>query len=460
MDSIRLRNFRCFREEQIARLAPLTLLVGENSTGKTSFMAMIRALWDAVSRHQLPDFKEEPYDLGSFDEIAHYRGGKGGRADNFEAGFEVLPEVTSGNRKRAGAKGRPYRFDVIFEKRSSAPVLKQIRFARGDIWFKVNRKGRYREASFGTPGRAWRVVDKWNDGRRWDNEPGWMSYIYFAFQSVQANETEFIALKSSRQPADADLKLVKQLGEIVYGFGFPDRPFASAPVRSKPRRTYDPSRLTPDPEGDYIPMYLANLSHQDQDGWKKLKEVVEKFGREAGLFDEIYIRHLGKKDSGSEPFQVQVRKFGRSLRKSGRRLKGPPRNLIDVGYGVSQVLPVITELLRKDAPRMFLLQQPEVHLHPSAQAALGSLFCQVAAPARQLIVETHSDHLLDRVRMDVRDGEGRLKPDDVSILFFERDDLDVCIRSLRLDEEGNVRGAPETYRRFFMEETRRSLWKR
>ena len=46
MDQITLKNFRCFREKQTARLAPLTLLVGENSAGKTSFMAMIRALWD------------------------------------------------------------------------------------------------------------------------------------------------------------------------------------------------------------------------------------------------------------------------------------------------------------------------------------------------------------------------------------------------------------------------------
>ena len=74
---------------------------------------------------------------------------------------------------------------------------------------------------------------------------------------------------------------------------------------------------------------------------------------------------------------------------------------------------------------LFLLQQPEVHLHPSAQAALGSLFCRVASPDRQLIVETHSDHLLDRVRMEVRDGESNLKPEDVSILYFERGDLDV-----------------------------------
>ena len=62
--------------------------------------------------------------------------------------------------------------------------------------------------------------------------------------------------------------------------------------------------------------------------------------------------------------------------------------------------------------------------------------------------------------MDVRDGVGGLKPADVSILYFERGDLDVRIHSLRLDEEGNVLNAPESYRRFFMQETARSLWKR
>ena len=66
MDQITLKNFRCFREEQTARLAPLTLLVGENSTGKTSFMAMIRALWGVANLHALPDFKEDPVRPGEF----------------------------------------------------------------------------------------------------------------------------------------------------------------------------------------------------------------------------------------------------------------------------------------------------------------------------------------------------------------------------------------------------------
>ena len=72
-------------------------------------------------------------------------------------------------------------------------------------------------------------------------------------------------------------------------------------------------------------------------------------------------------------------------------------------------------------------------------------------------METHSDHLLDRVRMDVRDGKTGLKPEDVSILFFEEGELDVNIHSIRLDENGNVLDAPPSYRQFFMEETRRSI---
>ena len=195
-------------------------------------------------------------------------------------------------------------------------------------------------------------------------------------------------------------------------------------------------------------MYLSTAFFEDTKSWEALREALERFGRESGLFDEIAVKPLGKR--GSEPFQMHVRKFG-------RRAKGPLRNLVDVGYGVSQVLPVITELFRDKETPMFLLQQPEVHLHPSAQAALGTLFCQIADWDRQLIVETHSDHLVDRVRMEVRDGIGRLRPDDVSILFFERDSLEVQIHSLRLDAEGNVLDAPSSYRHFFMEESRRSL---
>ena len=79
---------------------------------------MIRALWDAAGWNREPlDFKKDPYDLGSFYEIAHYRGGRGGRATTFEAGFNVAPKATRGKRRQAGANVQPYRFEVTFKKK-------------------------------------------------------------------------------------------------------------------------------------------------------------------------------------------------------------------------------------------------------------------------------------------------------------------------------------------------------
>ena len=326
----------------------------------------------------------------------------------------------------------------------------KIRFSHENVWVEIYLEDQSWQTSFGTPRGSWKSSSNFPDLLFADVNPMFFFDFYLGSRSAigdRESKAEPITSQNSRPPADEDWKLIEQLFDTyIEGEFRTERPYASAPVRSKPRRTYDPSRTTRDPEGDYVPMYLANMYFQNKRQWKDLKGALERLGQAAGLFDEISIKPLGSRESG--PFQVQVRKFSNM----GSRLKkGPQRNLIDVGYGISQVLPVITELLRPDAPSMFLLQQPEVHLHPSAQAALGSLFCQVATPGRQLIVETHSDHLLDRVRMDVRDRKISLKPEDVSILFFERGDLDVRIHSLRVDQEGNVLDAPESYRRFFLQ---------
>ena len=87
------------------------------------------------------------------------------------------------------------------------------------------------------------------------------------------------------------------------------------------------------------------------------------------------------------------------------------------------MLPVLTELIREDHASMFLLQQPEVHLHPTPRPHLAACSARPQDWDRQIIVETHSDYIMDRVRMDVRDKKTDLKPEDVSILYFERDGL-------------------------------------
>ncbi len=441
-----LRNYRCFRDKQAARLAPLTLLVGENSSGKTSFMAMVRALWEVAFRQRAPDFKEDPYDLGSFDEIVYHRGGKADRPVEFEAGIDVALR---------GAERRSFRFEVAFGKKDAMPTPIRMRISDDTTCIDAGFDGSAWQMSFRTPGGDWKSADtiELSDSHHAPMSPIWHSTPLWSDVGDRPDATVLQSPNGSAAPSDVDRRLIDSLlttYRLASSRYDADSIYASAPVRSKPLRTYDPWHSTRDPEGDHAPTYLAAIYSRDKPAWSALKVEIESVGRDAGLFDEVAIAQLGKTESS--PFQVRVRKFG-------TRTKGPWRNLLDVGYGVSQALPVMTELLRPDAPAMFLLQQPEVHLHPSAQAALGRLFCRVATPERQLIVETHSDHLFDRIRMDVRDRVVPLKPDDVSILFFERGDLDARIHSLRIDEDGNVLDAPPGYRRFFMEETTRSLLK-
>ena len=442
MESVTLENFRCFRERQTVRLAPLTLLVGENSTGKTSFLALLRILSLLCEGETTFDFKAPPYDLGSFDEIAHSRGGSAGRAEEFSVGARAVSEDprTSGD----------LCVDGRFRRRGSAPAMLARRAAGGEAWIEeqIDANGQY-QAAMGTGNGQWQIVP--GDGARLPAQFGILR-LYLHRLPRSDHDEGGLALESvdgSSRLAEEDFEKLSGLAEqLLMPWREPGERFASAPVRSKPKRTYDPARSDPDPEGDYIPMYLADLASEQRDNWSRLKASLERFGQDSELFDEIAIRQVGKR--GSDPFQIQVRKGHRGL-------KGPMRNLADVGYGVSQVLPLVTELLRPHGASQFLLQQPEVHLHPRAQAALGSFFASVAVGNRQLIVETHSDHLIDRVRMDIRDGTASLQPNDVCILYFERDGLDVKIHEIRFDELGNVCGAPDTYRSFFMEETRRSL---
>ena len=447
MNSVTLENYRCFRGKQTAQLAPLTLLVGENSSGKTAFMAMIRALRHAAFANGTPDFREPPYDLGSFGDVVYNDSRQSAQPDFFRASFkESNPDYGEA----------PVEFSATFEERDGFPFPTMRKFSQGDAWFALDDRSES-QIEMGVGERYWRGENPLQGVAA--NFPALSLVAQSTFQRLNDNDDAALIseygdiplpqkrVAQSRLDALSNtLNLWSDKGASLSEWTISPT-FASAPIRSQPKRTYDPIRQSGDPEGEYAPSYLARLSRRDSDEWSALKKRLETFGKTAGLFDEISIDSLG--EGAGDPFQVRIRKFGKEL-------KGRDRNLIDVGYGVSQALPLLTELFRPDAPPVFLLQQPEVHLHPMAQAALGNLFCTIASD-RQLIVETHSDYIMDRARMDVRDKRTDLKPEDVSILFFERGELDARIHSIRIDKNGNVLDAPPSYREFFMDELTRSI---
>ncbi len=108
-----------------------------------------------------------------------------------------------------------------------------------------------------------------------------------------------------------------------------------------------------------------------------------------------------------------------------------------VGYGVGQLLPIIVQSLLTQSG-MILIEQPEVHLHPKLQAAVGDLFIDTVISGRaQLLVETHSEHLVLRLLRRVR--EGVLRPADLAILYVDLDESgDAFVRRLEVDADGDL----------------------
>ena len=141
---------------------------------------------------------------------------------------------------------------------------------------------------------------------------------------------------------------------------------------------------------------LMRIQATGKERGESLRRSLVEFGESSGLFESIDVSWFG--DSTGGPFQLQV------------KMRGREANVVDVGYGVSQILPILVQIF--DPPKgrrsfiglsrstFFLLQQPEVHLHPRAQAELSSLLTKVAGEGRQsFIVETHSDYMIDRARI-------------------------------------------------------------
>ena len=128
----------------------------------------------------------------------------------------------------------------------------------------------------------------------------------------------------------------------------------------------------------------------------------------------------------------------------------------NVGFGITYTLPVLLALLSSSPGALILLENPEAHLHPRGQSQIGNLLARAASIGIQVIVETHSDHILNGIRLAAR--EGIVNPKDVAIHFFQRPQNDsellgVEIVTPQLDADGRIDYWPEN----FFDEYRKNL---
>ena len=444
-----MEEVRCFTGRQEFNIRSLTFLVGENSTGKTTALACFQVLADYL-RGATIDFNSDPYSMGVFRDIVRNSKKK---EKVFTLGFtlESENEDVECAVEFAAKKGG-------FEPAVNAIT---IRFTDGEMvlrrtdditeWLRdapVQRAGAttWRDV----PNMRLASFDKERNQYCVDVRSTFLDHTPFPFLSdrfAHRGEGEN-ALANYLDKKEQDTGIPWwQIGEHI-------AVFSTAPIRSRPKRTYDPTRESYDPEGSDVPMLLMRMQATDKKRREALKAQLVEFGKRSGLFQDIEVKNLG--GSMGNPFQLKV------------KVRGPNSNIIDVGYGVSQILPILVNIFDQPISRQriyrsgripfFLLQQPEVHLHPRAQAELSSLLATAASQSRggqSFIVETHSDYMIDRARIEIR--KGNIRPEDVSLIYLEPKGRVVKVHNISFDKMGNMEGVPQHYGEFFMTEYRQLM---
>lgn len=120
---------------------------------------------------------------------------------------------------------------------------------------------------------------------------------------------------------------------------------------------------------------------------------------------------------------------------------------VNVGFGISYVLPVILALLMAKKDRLIIIENPEAHLHPRGQAEMGKLMAIAAAAGAQIIAETHSDHILNGVRVAVKNAD--IRQEDTRIFFFDRVTTDFeqysIVTPIKIDSRGELSEYPVNF---------------
>ena len=206
------------------------------------------------------------------------------------------------------------------------------------------------------------------------------------------------------------------------------------PLRVYPERSYrsqPPPALDVGIDGRWTPHLLRGATKE------QLQDLYHWLGGKGfGLVQDLRIRDV----NGLPNFVVEV------------NIQGQWINLRDVGFGMSQLLPIVVESIlvptKWSQESLLLLEQPEIHLHPKAQADLGTFITEMVRKGRNYLIETHSEYLVMRLATEVR--RGHLSPDDIAIYFLNLDEQGhTQFQHVALEEDGRLPPPEEWPEGFF-----------
>ncbi len=413
---LKLENFKIWRSTGPIRLAPITLLLGTNSSGKSSLIQSLLLIRQTVKGDDPnldlnlgnPDANDS-VTLGQFkDVLCRYAAGTVSTRTN-QLGIEFRWSET-------GKAEDSTLFSARYGKGPGGSAeLSYLRIGKDREGFTVQRvkQGIYR-LMLATQSRPL--------GQSADFRPE---------RSFTSSAATLNKLGSRAEPLKLiGPSLLNELSRIIY----------LGPVRRLAQRDYVwagrmPAHIGDDGAKAIDALIASGVAYQSALKRKKpLPPEAQLFERtihwlkEMNLADGIVVRALGS----SARYELLIENFGETS------------NIKDVGVGVSQVLPVIVAALFAKPGHIVIVEEPESHLHPLAESILAELFAKISrAHGVQFIVETHSEHLFRRMQTLIAKQE--LQPGQAAMYFIERYDMLANIRTLDLDNFGRVHNWPEGF---------------
>lgn len=411
------RHFRGFKKIEID-LKKTYFLVGDNSSGKSSFLYLIDAVCES-SLNFSPKIDED-FGASRYDYFSPY-------FDYKDVDFAVLDD--------SGSNGGYVKFITVRRRPGDHPQI-----IRCTHWY----NGHY-------------VALKVTNGKvfckagQFESEVNFQSLLKLHSAKMKAWSKTDIKKSSISEGAallaiwDTTNKEQQRLVVKAYGFELKSCRFVS-PLRALPERFYSSVRKVDAAGGHFAKVWL-DLSVM---GESVLAEI-DKFGSEAKLFDRLHVEEV-ETTVDDPPLLVTVEKYGKRF------------TLDQVGIGVSQVVPLLIDTVfsLEIDQKPVLSQQPELHLHPVAQSALGSYLYRAHKSGLKAVYETHSSFLLDRFKADFRDDEERPSVDgifeNVSVLFFRNGKEGNQLVDIKIKDDGSLQNDPEDYHEFFLNEIVRTMF--
>lgn len=451
LKSITLENYKCFKDRTEIEIKPLTILCGVNSSGKSSILKSLLMLKQSYDKNYDKNgliINGEYVSNGSYADVIYKRN----ISNEFSIKNEFVltkPFARRDERSKeditafkniekiyfnSGIKGISkinIEIESKFKNYNMDNVLyKQI--VNLQITYKNNASMNTEIALIQTQDKKYTINIKnfpCMDGTFAESVVLSDAVCYFeGFKIVNL----FV---NAIKPVDFNLSLI--LSNLYNIFRYTSLVYKNihyiTPLRVYPKRIYFDEMDVENvgTSGEFTPQYLNRNQN------KKLK------GKGFSPYDDIGESTLGEvvndwmKYFNMSNYDISTTDF------ETLKLNISSDNIINVGFGISQVLPILVSGLNMSTESLLLLEQPEIHLHPKAQMAMGDFLIGMAKTNKCAIVETHSDHIINRIVRRIMDGT--INQEDVIIYFVENSNDGAIINTIKIDMVRGIYDAPNEF---------------